>query len=47
MGRISRRNVISDFEEQFGVNVIIEYFDSNEMMYTKLRAETPMTSLLH
>ena len=29
--------VISDFEEQFGVNVIIEYFDSNEMMYTKLQ----------
>lgn len=31
-------NVISDFENEFGVNVIYEYFDSNEMMYTKLEA---------
>ena len=29
-------DVISNFEEQFGVDVIVEYFDSNEMMYTKL-----------
>lgn len=31
-------NVISDFEKQYGVKVISEYFDSNEMMYTKLQA---------
>lgn len=31
-------NLISDFEKQFGVKVIVEYFDSNEMMYTKLSA---------
>ncbi|MCI1959359.1 MAG: ABC transporter substrate-binding protein [Clostridia bacterium] len=31
-------NVISDFEKQYGVNVISEYYDSNEMMYTKLQA---------
>ena len=30
--------LISDFEKQFGVNVIVEYFDSNEMMYTKIQA---------
>ena len=37
-GEYLGENVISDFEKQFGVNVIIEYFDSNEMMYTKLQA---------
>ena len=31
-------NVISDFEKQYGVRVIVENFDSNEMMYTKLMA---------
>ena len=30
--------LISNFEKQFGVNVIVEYFDSNEMMYTKIQA---------
>ena len=30
--------VISDFEKQYGVRVIVENFDSNEMMYTKLMA---------
>ena len=30
-------NLISDFEKEFGVKVIVEYFDSNEMMYTKLQ----------
>ena len=30
--------LISDFEKQFGVDVIVEYFDSNEMMYTKIQA---------
>ena len=37
-GEYLGENVISDFEKQFGVKVIIEYFDSNEMMYTKLMA---------
>ena len=31
-------NFISDFEKEFGVKVIVENFDSNEMMYTKLSA---------
>ncbi|MBQ3071744.1 MAG: extracellular solute-binding protein, partial [Oscillospiraceae bacterium] len=37
-GEYLGQNVISNFEKQFGVNVIVEYFDSNEMMYTKLQA---------
>ena len=37
-GEYLGQNVISDFEKQYGVKVIIEYFDSNEMMYTKLLA---------
>ena len=37
-GEYLGENVISDFEKQYGVDVIIEYFDSNEMMYTKLQA---------
>ena len=37
-GEYLGENVISNFENEFGVNVIIEYFDSNEMMYTKLQA---------
>lgn len=31
-------DLISNFEDTFGVRVILEYFDSNEMMYTKLQA---------
>jgi len=31
-------NVISNFEKEFGVKVVYEVFDSNEMMYTKLQA---------
>jgi spermidine/putrescine-binding protein len=31
-------NVIADFEKEYGVDVISEYFDSNEAMYTKLQA---------
>jgi spermidine/putrescine-binding protein len=31
-------DVISDFEKEYGVDVISEYFDSNEAMYTKLQA---------
>lgn len=37
-GEYLGENVISDFEKQYGVDVIVEYFDSNEMMYTKLQA---------
>ena len=37
-GEYLGEHVIQDFENQFGVNVIIEYFDSNEMMYTKVMA---------
>lgn len=36
-GEYMGENLISDFEDQFGVDVILEYFDSNEMMYTKLQ----------
>ena len=35
-GEYLGENVISDFEKQYGVRVIVENFDSNEMMYTKL-----------
>ncbi|MCR5825346.1 MAG: ABC transporter substrate-binding protein [Oscillospiraceae bacterium] len=37
-GEYVGENLISNFEEQFGVKVIVENFDSNEMMYTKLQA---------
>ena len=37
-GEYLSENVISDFEKQYGVRVIVENFDSNEMMYTKLMA---------
>ena len=37
-GEYIGEDVISNFEEEFGVKVIEEYFDSNEMMYTKLQA---------
>lgn len=37
-GEYMGEDLISDFQEQFGVKVIVEYFDSNEMMYTKLQA---------
>ncbi len=37
-GEYVGENLISDFEQEFGVKVIMEYFDSNEMMYTKLQA---------
>lgn len=36
-GEYLGEDVISNFENMFGVKVIIEYFDSNEMMYTKLQ----------
>ncbi|MEA4815292.1 MAG: ABC transporter substrate-binding protein [Lachnospiraceae bacterium] len=31
-------DVISNFEDEYDAKVIIEYFDSNEMMYTKFQA---------
>ncbi len=37
-GEYTGENIISDFEDEFGVKVIMEYFDSNEMMYTKVQA---------
>lgn len=37
-GEYLGEDVISNFEKQFGVDVIVEYFDSNEMMYTKMQA---------
>lgn len=37
-GEYIGENVISDFQKEFGVKVIYEVFDSNEMMYTKLQA---------
>lgn len=37
-GEYMSENLLSDFEKQFGVKVICELFDSNEMMYTKLSA---------
>ena len=37
-GEYVGEDVIANFEEEFGVKVISEYFDSNEMMYTKLQA---------
>lgn len=37
-GEYLGENVISDFEKHYGVRVIVENFDSNEMMYTKLMA---------
>ncbi len=37
-GEYMGQDLISNFEKQFGVKVILEYFDSNEMMYTKLQA---------
>lgn len=37
-GEYMGENLISNFEKEFGVKVIVEYFDSNEMMYTKIQA---------
>lgn len=37
-GEYVGENVISDFEDEYGVDVISEYFDSNEAMYTKISA---------
>ncbi len=37
-GEYMGEDLISNFEDEFGVDVIVEYFDSNEMMYTKVQA---------
>ena len=37
-GEYMSEDLIPAFEEEFGVDVIVEYFDSNEMMYTKMQA---------
>ncbi len=37
-GEYMGENLISNFEKQFDCKVIVEYFDSNEMMYTKIQA---------
>ena len=37
-GEYVGENLISGFEKEYGVRVIVENFDSNEMMYTKLQA---------
>lgn len=37
-GEYMSDDLIPKFEEEFGVDVIVEYFDSNEMMYTKMQA---------
>lgn len=37
-GEYIGEDVISNFQKEFGVKVIYEVFDSNEMMYTKLQA---------
>ncbi|MEG1043675.1 MAG: ABC transporter substrate-binding protein [Oscillospiraceae bacterium] len=37
-GEYTGEHLIENFEKQTGAKVIIEYFDSNEMMYTKVMA---------
>ena len=37
-GEYMGEDLINNFEKQYGVKVIVEYFDSNEMMYTKLQS---------
>ena len=37
-GEYIGEDVIENFEDEFGVKVICEYFDSNEMMYTKIQS---------
>lgn len=37
-GEYMGEDLIDNFEKQYGVKVIVEYFDSNEMMYTKLQS---------
>ena len=37
-GEYTGENLIENFEEEYDCRVIVEYFDSNEMMYTKVTA---------
>ena len=37
-GEYMSESLVPDFENEFGVDVIVEYFDSNEMMYAKVQA---------
>ncbi len=37
-GEYMGEDLIQNFQDEFGVKVIVEYFDSNEMMYTKLQS---------
>ena len=37
-GAYMGEDLIPDFEREFGVKVVVEYFNSNEEMYTKLQA---------
>lgn len=37
-GEYTGENLIENFETEYDCHVIVEYFDSNEMMYTKLSA---------
>ncbi len=37
-GEYMSEELIPNFEKEYGVKVIVELFDSNEMMYTKLQA---------
>lgn len=37
-GEYIGEDTIANFEKEFGVNVVADYYDSNEMMYTKLLA---------
>ncbi|MBR4985697.1 MAG: ABC transporter substrate-binding protein [Proteobacteria bacterium] len=37
-GAYTSKNLIPDFQNKFGVKVIVENFDSNEMMYAKVQA---------
>ena len=37
-GEYTGENLIQNFEDEYNCHVIVEYFDSNEMMYTKLSA---------
>ena len=37
-GEYTGENLIANFEKEYDAKVICEYFDSNEMMYTKIQA---------
>lgn len=45
-GEYIGEDVISNFESAYDVKVIYEYFDSNEMMYTKLQGGDPYDILV-